>query len=632
MADYIIIGGGTAGLVVASRLTEDPSLRVLVIEAGADHRSDPRIVVPGLASQVYGDPDFDWTYISAPQRGLNGRQLHQPAGKGLGGSSAINLGLMIYPSLSGFNSWENLGNPDWGWDGMAPYFRKFHTFHPPSDGIKNLLSLDYIDQALHGTSGPIQTCFGEDILSYTPYNEAWPKAFKELHQMTTRDPLTGNAIGAFSNTGTIDPKTRQRSHAGNAYLNEEVASRSNLQIMTETVVTRILLEDDFAGSFVAVGVEIMTKHGERQTLSAAEVILAAGAVKSPQILELSGIGDASILQSKGIEVKVDNPNVGENLQEHGYVPMSYEVADGLVSGDMLRDPAVAKQLIDYYSENRGAGPLGVCTIASSYMPIVDFASEEGQNELEALLERYLDTPEHLYKDFPGKESQYRLLRKILHDPEEASGQYTFAHFQITPDKGVLLKDVYGMSEEGQFISVVSVLNHPFSRGSVHIASSDPLAKPSLDTGLLEHPLDLELIAHHILWTENLVSADPLSKLLKPGGKRLPPMPSEPGKMTLEQAKQIATDRVVPHYHLCGTCAMMPERKGGVVDSKLKVYGTKGLRVVDASVFPLIPRGNIQSSVYAVAEKAADIIKGELADEADAEDVQELLSEWRKSGS
>ncbi|KAF2087759.1 GMC oxidoreductase [Saccharata proteae CBS 121410] len=604
--DTIIIGGGTSGLVTATRLSEDCSNRVLVIEAGADRRDDPRVFTPGLAAATYYDPDFDWCFMTKPQPGLNGRQIAQPKGRLLGGSTAINLGLMIYPSKSGFDAWEKLGNPGWSWEGMTSYFKKFHTYHPPSEKIREQLNIDYIEEALHGTDGPIQTSFGED--HYTPYNDAWPKTFKNLGYKISGDPLSGISTGGYTNTGTIDPKTKHRSHAGNAYLTPEVTNRPNLRILTETLADKLILEKTEDGSVIAKGVEVTLKDGtKRQILAQTEVILATGTIKTPQILELSGIGDANLLRSHGIDVVIDNPHVGENLQDHGFVCCSWEVNDPTTSGDMLRNPEVAGACMEAF-QKAGAGPLGVCTIVNAYMPIIDFAAPSGKSQLDDLLTEYLDN--HTYKPFPAQKAQYDLLRQILHNKDDGSGQYELAPFQLLPDKGPSPKGIFGMTDPDHYISIVSVLNHPFSRGSVHINSPDPKQQPDIDPGFLDHPLDLELHARHTLWLETLAHTEPMASLLKKDGRRL--HSDKPLPMTLDEAKQITRDRIVSHYHVAGSCAMMPEELGGVVDSRLKVYGTRNLRIVDASVFPLMPRGNIQADVYAVAEKAADVIKEDRA--------------------
>jgi choline dehydrogenase-like flavoprotein len=292
---------------------------------------------------------------------------------------------------------------------------------------------------------------------------------------------------------------------------------------------------------------------------------------------------------------VDNENVGENLQEHGFVPFSWEAADGQPTGEALRIPEVAAAAMAAWQES-GAGPLGLCPLPSSYTSLRDLKNDD----LKSLIDQYLQE-----KDIsPKLTAQYQVLRQMLEDEDEPTGQYTLAPFQILPDKGPSPQGIFGMLEPENFISIVSVLNRPFSRGNVHLTSSDPKANPTFDPRFFSHPLDLELHARHVRWLETLAWTEPMASLLKADGRRLQ---NSSRDITLETARELARDRVIAHYHVSGTAAMMPREKGGVVDSRLKVYGTQNLRVVDASIFPLIPRGNIQTTVFAVAEKAADII-------------------------
>ncbi|KAF2141951.1 GMC oxidoreductase [Aplosporella prunicola CBS 121167] len=601
--DTIVVGGGTAGLVVATRLTEDPGHRLLVIEAGADRRDDPRTQCPGLAPSTYFDPDFDWCFTSKPQAGINGRQIAEPRGRLLGGSSAINLGAMIYPSKSGFDAWEKLGNSGWGWDGISKYFRKFHTYHAPEEATRKQLNIDPNEGALHGTDGPIQSSYGGEGC-YTPFNEAWGTTFKNLGYGITGNPISGISTGGYSNTGTIDPKTGQRSHAG-AYLTDEVLKRPNLRILTETHVDKLILtKSDDDGSIIATGVHIALKDGTKRSVPCTtEVILAAGALKTPHLLELSGIGNSELLQKHNIPVMIDNPYVGENLQEHSLVSCSWEVLDPYTSGDMMREPAIAAAAMAAW-QNGGKGPLSACAIANAFVPMHDF----GGDELDNLLDKHLN--DYAYKPHPAQAAQYALLREILHNPADASGQYELAPFQVSSDAGPHPGEVLGLHEPGCFVSIVSALNHPFSRGSVHLCSTDAAVIPEVDVGLFEHPLDVELQARHLLWAEKLAGTEPFAGLLKKGGRRLHGEGLLGGE--LEAAKEMVRQRGMGHFHVVGSAAMMPEELGGVVDSRLRVYGTRGLRIVDASVFPLVPRGNVQADVYAVAEKAADLIKEERA--------------------
>jgi len=596
--DVIIVGGGTSGLVVASRLTEDPNVKVLVLEAGANKLDDPRIQMVGLAASTYDDPEFDWAFMSVPQEHLKGRQTAQPKGRTLGGSTAINLGMVIYPSKANFDAWEELGNVGWNWETITPYLRKFHTLTLPSKSSQDDLGLSYVDEKLNGTDGPIQFSFGESE-NFTAFNKAWPKTFSTLKHDITGDPITGVSKGAFTNPSPTDPKTKTRSHAGSEYYAARAAARPNLRVLTEVLVNKIILKKVDDGAIVAQGVQVTTKDGiDRDIIAADEVILAAGTFGTPQLLELSGIGDGKLLKSHGVDVLVDNPNVGENLQDHGYVPFCWEIADGQISADMMRNPEVAAAAMTAFQTAR-AGPLTVMPIVSSFMPLIDLP----RPDLLALVAKYLDSSE--YATSPSHALQYNILRKILEKPSDPTGQYTMAPFQINPRHGPHLKDIYGMGTEGNYMSIVSVLNHPFSRGTVHINSADPKVSPTIDPRYFSHPLDLELHARHAQWLETIAATEPMASLLKKDGRRIH---ADKPVHDLETAKELVQELFISHYHVVGTAAMLPEKLGGVVDERLKVYGVKNLRIVDASVFPLIPRGNIQASVYAVAEKAADIIK------------------------
>lgn len=517
-------------------------------------------------------------------------------GKTLGGSSAINLGMVVYPSKANFESWEALGNPGWGWEGISPYLRKFHTHTPPSESVQKLLQYE-CNADLQGKDGPIQVSFGQD---YMPFHEAWVSTFKTQGYSLTADPLSGESSGPFTCGGSVDPISKTRSFAATGYYSPDVAARPNLRVVTEAYVEKVLLKKE-DGLTTATGVQVITKDGVRREIaSKKEIILAAGSFKTPQILELSGIGNGHLLKAAGIEVTVDNSNVGENLQDHGLVPFSWEVADGQVSGDIAKNPEVAAAAMKAYQEAK-AGPLGQVLFVSSFLPLDGLSTDQRLKLVYSSFGKSEETP--------GTEGQYEQLRGMLRKQDEPTAQYSFAPIQLLARSGPLPGGIFGMGKDGLFVSVIAVLNHPFSRGSTHIHSSVPTDNPVIDTGFLSHDLDLELQARHLLFLEKLMASEPMASLLKPGGRRLHQPDDGPQPVQdLDEAKRIAKELIISHYHPCGTCAMMPRHKGGVVDDHLLVYGTKNLRIVDASIFPLIPRGNIQSTVYAVAEKAADIIR------------------------
>ncbi|KAI8303483.1 Dehydrogenase citC [Colletotrichum sp. SAR11_59] len=502
--DYVIVGGGTAGLVVASRLTEDHEVRVLVVDAGSDQSANPLVLTPGLVAGLYGKEEYDWNFTSVPQAGLNNRRINQSRGKMLGGSSGLNFMLMLYPTRGVLDAWGALGNNGWDFDSLAPYFP-------------------------------------------------------------------------------------------NAYYTTEAASKPNLVVLTEALVKKINFNTTSGGA-VATGVHVVAKNGEEKEISAKnEVILAAGALQTPQLLELSGIGGRQHLERHGIPVIVDNPNVGENMQDHPVVCQSFEVSDGVPSGDVLRDANILNALVGQYQATR-EGPLGQSTISSAYTPLADgsgLVQKEGKTNL---FESHKDQIET---------SAAKLVRSLVESPDEPTCQYLLFPSQITiNDHPANMAEYILPSHPDNYITIMTVLNHPFSRGCVHITSPDYKDLPAWDPRYNANPLDLELLASNVQFVEKIVGTEPFGGLIKAGGKRLPEIKGS----DLESAKEIVRQRQISIFHVSGSCAMMPREQGGVVDDRLRVYGTKKLRIVDASIVPIEPSGNIQSTVYAVAERAADLIK------------------------
>jgi choline dehydrogenase-like flavoprotein len=520
----------------------------------------------------------------------------------LGGSSALNFMMLVYPTKGNIDAWAELGNPSWTFETLAPYFRKFATVNPPPAPAKELLGLNYIDEGKPPGDGPLQVSYSA---GYNVANKAWFDVFAELGIEAKSDPRDGTTMGAWQQPASIDGSSRVRSFSGNAYLTPEVLKRSNLAILTETLVTKVLLDTSNGGEPVATGVEISTKDGQTRTISATtEVIMAAGALQTPQILELSGIGGRSHLEKLGIPVIVDNPNVGEHLHDHPIVVQNFEVADGVPSGDVLRDPAIVQQLLGLYQSSNGAGPFGESIISVAYTPLVD-----GSGKILA------GTPaaEQLFDGTTLETPNSRAIRRLVNSPAEPTFQYLLFPSQVNvPESPTSMAEYIIPTLPENYISIMTVLNQPLSQGSVHASSADPRAAPVWEPNYNSNPLDLELLARGVQFVERLV--DPkgaFGKVLKQGGKRVPELVAD----DLETAKEIVRQRQISVFHLSGSCSMRPREDGGVVDERLRVYGVKGLRVVDASIFPLEPVGNIQSVVYAVAERAADLIKEDRASKA-----------------
>lgn len=409
----------------------------------------------------------------------------------------------------------------------------------------------------------------------------------------------GTELGGFAQPAAIDPKTKTRSYAGNAYYSPDISCRANLRVVTEALVSKIDLEKKGA-EVVAKGVQFSSVSGHTFTLRVSkEVILAAGVVQSPQLLELSGIGSRTILEQHGIPIIISNPQVGENLQDHAMVPISFEVKDSVQTAEpMLRDPSIFLSLLETYQRDR-SGPLGQFFADSAQCPLPEaFGSSGGAI--------YSD----IYNSLPrqnGSDSHHdNVTLKLLAQEDGASAHYFMAKTQFNVAGSHKIGEWTVPKTPGKFLTPMVGLNFPFSRGSVHIASSSPNDKPVIDPKYMEHAMDMELMARHVQFFHTLITTPPLSGLFKTGGARIPEHAF--AKLpTLDECKALVRETMISNYHPMGTCRMGRDSEG-VVDERLVVRGTRNLRVVDASVFPLMPRGNPITSVYAVAERAADLVK------------------------
>lgn len=350
--------------------------------------------------------------------------------------------------------------------------------------------------------------------------------------------------------------------------------------------------------------QFVSKTGEDISVKVnREVILSAGTMKSPQILELSGIGDSKLLKKHGIETVIDNPNIGENLQDHLVVSVSFEAADGVPTGEIMRrDPTVLAALMEMYQKDH-SGTLGQHFVPMAQFRLPETFGRDGKQFIFSLLKE-ISTVGNL----ESVKLENSITAELL---SEATTQQFLAKIQFNVSAGEKISDMVRGDLEGNYLSFMAALNHPFSRGNIHIASASPSDDPLIDPKYLSHPMDIELCARHVQFLSTLTSTSPLSNYLKPNGRKIPSYAFADGKeMDLETAKRVVREHTISNYHPAGTCGMRPRDKGGVVDYELKVYGVKALRVVDASVSPIMPRGNIISSVYAVAERAADMIKAE----------------------
>ncbi|CUS14907.1 unnamed protein product [Tuber aestivum] len=572
--DYVIIGGGTSGLTVANRLSEDSSKTVLVIESGPMDDGSESFRVPYLGRGYLNfGTKFDWNISSVPSQSLGGRSIIMPSARVLGGTSSINGMQFAKGAVSDYDAWEELGNEGWNFESLAKYFRKSENFTAPSEKLVKEFGVTY-DKSAHGFTGFIHSSFPRFLW---PQLKNWVGAMKSLGHSVSQDPANGGALQLFWSPLSLNPDTQTRSFSREYY--DGAQDRPNLHVLLDSTVTKLLTSGDERVRVDAV--EFLSSAGAQNGCVKVkkEAILAAGSIFSPQILQVSGIGPASLLKSLGIKVVVDLPGVGANLQGHVYNVIFYQMANAsLAATNLTTNPTFYNEMHELYKTKQD-GPFtnnGANMIAM--LPLSDITSDNLQNLFEVPSKNLSHQDTSLSKG-------YQAQLKILH------------HRLTTPNMAAT--EVVWLNEGAMIFSVM----HPLSRGTVTTTSSSLLAGiPAVDTGHLAHPMDTRIFVETLKYTRKIAATDEMQKLglieVTPGA----------GVNTDEQLEKAVRDMSNQMYHMTSTCAMMKRDLGGVVNKDLKVYGVRNLRVVDASVQPLIPAAHVQSTVYAVAEKAADLIK------------------------
>ena len=525
--DYIIIGAGSAGAALAYRLSENPETSVLLIEAGKP--AHPYSRMPVSFGLFIDKPGVNWRYSSQPEEGTANRVIPVPRGKMLGGSSSINGLVYVRGQTLDYDTWGQLGNRSWNWEKVSKVFRRMENF-------------DGGDEKVRGRNGPLGV---SEVPDQNPLYDALIAAAQSVGYPHNLDYNGLDQEGIGKTQATI--KTGRRMSTAHCYL-EPATQRKNLEVITEAMTQHLVLEGKRC-----VGV-VYKKGGQLHTVKCqGEVILSAGAVSSPQILELSGIGRPEVLQKYGIGVKHELPAVGENFRDHIASRINWKVTmPGVTYNDKIRGLGIVGQAIKY-----AVAGSGFLSLPST--PVVAFVKTRPE----------LETPDLQLSFFPyAVENPKR--RKLFKFPG-----MTFVCYQLRPE----------------------------SLGSIHIRSKDPNEQPAIRFNFLHDPIDLRAMIDGVNIMRKIVEASPMDPYR---GEEFQPGKEISGDTAIENWIRNTSETA---YHPMGTCRMGPG-PNAVVDDKLKVYGLEGLRVADASIFPTMPSGNTNAASIMVGERASDLIKAE----------------------
>ncbi|EPS43370.1 hypothetical protein H072_2589 [Dactylellina haptotyla CBS 200.50] len=564
--DFIVVGGGTAGNVVAGRLADNPNATILIVEAGVGNPQQiEEIMTPSNAMNLRGSK-YDWAYKTTVVKRADYERIEKPntRGKALGGSSSLNYFTWIPGCKPTFDYMEEFGGKEWTWNNLLPYLRKSATYHD-DEGLYDS------DLAKIGAGGPIKISHAELLPELAPFREALTKAWLSQGGTVTENIYDGEMIGL---THCVDSIYHGRRSGSFLFVGDE---KKNITILPEVHSKKIIIDK---ANKTAKGVTVIDKYGNEINFFAdREVILSQGVYESPKLLMLSGIGPKTQLKKFGIEVIINSEHVGQNLIDHPAVPFVLKVKDDLCMDDVIlrnnSKNAVAKAS---YAKDH-SGPVG-----SGFLELVGFPR----------IDKYLET-----------DAEY-LRRKASNggkDPFCPDGQ---PHFELdfVGMFGSAFQWHYPIPKQGSHISVVVDLVRPISPpGEVTLQSADPFTQPNINLNFFADELDIIGMREGIKFTYDVLTKGEAFKDLV--------VSEYPWEMPLDDEKAMrhaVLDRCQTAYHPIGTNRLSNNIEQGVVDPSLKVHGIKNLRVIDASVIPVMPDCRIQNSVYMVGEKGADMIK------------------------
>ncbi|KAF4632756.1 hypothetical protein G7Y89_g5373 [Cudoniella acicularis] len=576
--DYIIVGGGTSGLVIGNRLSEDTGSAVLVIEYGYLDNNPSQIEPSSSSGGAWPRKDL-YNLTSVPMIGLGNRTSGVYAAAVVGGGSTINGMMFDRGAAEDYDNWEKLGNPGWGWKGLLPYFKKSTTFDPPDAAVANEYNITY-DASYYGTTGPIHASFPS---YYWPGAKIQWQAFNDLGIPSNKEgAASGGGSGVYWNTDAMTGDKRQRSYARSGYY-DPITSRKNFNLLTGYRVNEV----QFSANLHADNITMIARDspaGSNVTTVKAnkEIILCAGWLHTPQILQRSGIGPKAVLNAANVTVLVDLPGVGANFQDHMGSRIAYQYnTDAQPNPQSFKTNSTFNQSsIEQWKQRKGPLSLGNGnTVAKIGLPHIT------PTNYTSIITRLLSqTTQYLPSIYTNTTKAGWLAQRDL----------------IAANYGGLSSAVVEIPFSGGSSASMG-LEKPLSRGSITLSPSNIYAEPILDYGTLTNPVDLDIMISVFKFARRWYAAQTALSTVEvtPGVA----VTSDEGLGDAVKESAFPSEA-----HGCCTAALMPKELGGVVCPELTVYGVSGLSVGDISVLPMVPGSHTCSTVYAVAEKAADLIK------------------------